>query len=226
MRDKQIDLLFKVLRTLQEKGILKHLVIAGSWCIYFYKFYFHQRSPIASLRTRDVDFLIPDPKSLSIEVNLPELMKSFGFAIDYRGEQGFIRLVHPELFIEFIVPEKGRGIEKAFPLPSLGLNAQALRFLDILYQKTVTLKMQRLKINLPDPACFLLHKIIIFIRHPDKKKKEKEIEQIERIFYLMQKENKLDYLKDIFLKLHPKWRSRIVNNLRSLNKKEIIDILQ
>jgi hypothetical protein len=92
--------------------------------------------------------------------------------------------------------------------------------------KTVTLEIQGLKINLPDPACFLLHKIIIFARRPEKDKKEKELEQIGRTFDLIQKENKVGCLKNIFLKLHPKWRSRIINNLSILNKKEIIDIFQ
>lgn len=127
MENKQINLLFKVLRILEDKGVLKHLVVAGSWCIYFYKFYFRKRKPIASLRTRDVDFLIPDPKSLKTGIDLPEILKSFGFIVDHRGEYGFIRLVHPELFIEFLVPERGKGFNKAFPLPQLGLNAQALR---------------------------------------------------------------------------------------------------
>jgi len=156
---KQADLLFKILRLLEKEGVLKHLIIAGSWCLYFYKFYYNKKQPIVSLRTRDVDFLLPDPKSITKEVNLPELLKDLGFVIDYRGEQGYIRLVHPSIFIEFLVPERGKGFGKAFPLPKLGLNAHALRFIDILYIKTITVKIRDVKVRLPNPACFLLHKI-------------------------------------------------------------------
>ena len=226
MQDKQINLLFKVLHALQEKGALKHFIVVGSWCIYFYRFYFHKRNPIASLRTRDVDFLVPKPESMDTKIDLPALLNSFGFVIDYRGEQGFIRLVHPEFFIEFLVPKKGRGIEKAFSLPSLGLNAQALRFLDILYLKTITLEMKGIKIKLPDPTCFLLHKIIIFVRRPEKEKREKELEQINRMFDFLQKENKLNSLKKTFIMLHPKWCKKVINNLKLLNKDEIIATLQ
>lgn len=226
MEDKQINLLFKVLRILDEKGVLRHLVIAGSWCIFFYKFYFHKKQPIASLRTRDVDFLVPDPKSLKANVDLPELFKSLGFLVDYRGEQGYIRLVHPEIFIEFLVPEKGKGIDKAFPLPKLGLNAQALRFMDILYLNTVTLETRGIKIKLPHPACFILHKIIIFTRRSGKEKKVKEVEQIDRMLDLLKKENKTNSLKRFFLKLHPKWRKRVINNLKILNKNDIVNLLQ
>lgn len=226
MENKQINLLFKVLRILDKQGVLNHLVIAGSWCIYFYKFYFHQKQPVASLRTRDVDFLVPDPKSLKIEANLPELLKSLGFIIDYRGKQGYIRLVHPEFFLEFLVPEKGRGREKAFPLHSLGLNAQALRFLDILYLKTVVVETRGVKVKLPHPACFVLHKIIVFTRRPEKDKKAKEIEQIGRMLALLEDKKQLNTLKRYFRKLHPQWQKKVVNNLRKLNKDTIIDILQ
>jgi len=201
---KQANLLFKILRLLEKEGVLKHLIIAGSWCLYFYKYYYNKKQPIVSLRTRDVDFLLPDPKSITKEVNLPELLKDLGFVIDYRGEQGYIRLVHPSIFIKFLVPEKGKGFDKAFPLPKLGLNAQALRFIDILYIKTITVKIKDVKVRLPNPACFLLHKIIIFKRRTEKDKRSKDIEQIERMLDFLKNENKLSSLKIIYTALHPK----------------------
>ena len=170
--------------------------------------------------------MLPDPKAITKEVNLPELLKELGFVIDYRGEQGYIRLVHPAVFIEFLVPERGRGFDKAFPLPKLGLNAQALRFIDILYIKTIIVKARDIKVKLPHPACFLLHKIIIFKRRPEKDKRSKEKEQIERMLDFLKDENKLHSLKRIFTVLHPKWRKRIIDNLKDFNKEEIIDILQ
>ncbi|OIP13299.1 MAG: hypothetical protein COS15_02850 [Caldiserica bacterium CG02_land_8_20_14_3_00_36_38] len=226
MGQKQVNLLFKVLKILQKEGVLKHLVVAGSWCLYFYQFYFEKQQPIASLRTRDVDFLIPEPSSIKLKINLPDLLKDLGFVTDFRGEEGYIRLIHPEFFIEFLVPEKGRSFAKTFPLPQLGMNAQALRFMDILYLETITLKVQGVKIKLPHPACFLLHKIIIYTRRPEVEKRAKEIEQINRMLDFLTKEDEFHSLKMVFLKLHKKWRIRVINNLKNLNKKEIIDILQ
>ena len=226
MENKQIELLFKVLKILEREGVLKHIIVVGSWCMFFYTLYFQKKQPIATLRTRDVDFLVPNPNYLKKNVDLPELLKSLGFLIDYRGEQGYIRLVHPEFFLEFLVPEKGRGIDKAFPLPKLGLNAQALRFMDILYLKTVFLETRGIKIRLPHPACFTLHKIIIFTRRPEKKKKEKEIEQVERMLNLLEEENLRNSLKRFFLKLHPKWQKKVINNLKILDKNDIAGFLQ
>jgi len=106
------------------------------------------------------------------------------------------------------------------------LNAQALRFMDILYLKTVTLETRGIKIKLPHPACFVLHKIIIFTRRPEKEKREKEVEQIDRMLDLLGKEGKANTLKKFFIKLHPKWRKKIINNLKILNKNNIIELLQ
>ncbi len=226
MENKQISLLFKVLKIFQKEGVLRHLLVAGSWCLYFYQFYFDKQQPIATLRTRDVDFLIPEPSSMKIKINLPELLKDLGFVTDFRGEEGYIRLIHPEFFIEFLVTEKGRSLTKAVPLPQLGMNAQALRFMDILYLETITLKVKGVEIRLPHPACFLLHKIIIYNRRPETEKRAKEIEQINRILDFLEKEDGLCSLKRVFLKLHEKWRTKVINNLENLEKKEIINILQ
>lgn len=226
MERKQVNLLFKILGLLEKEGVLKHLIIIGSWSLYFYKFYYNKKQPIVSLRTRDVDFLLPDPKLITKKVDLPELLKDLGFVIDFRGNQGYMRLVHPSVFIEFLVPERGKGFDKAFALPQLGLNAQALRFIDILYMKTIAVKVRNTRIRLPHPASFLLHKIIIFNRRTDKDKRLTDIEQIERLLDFFKKEKKLRSLKIMYTSLHPKWQKRLIKNLKDLEKEEIIEVLQ
>jgi len=44
-----------------EQYILKHVVLAGSWCTLFYEKYFAGTKYAATLKTRDIDFLIPRP---------------------------------------------------------------------------------------------------------------------------------------------------------------------
>jgi hypothetical protein len=226
MEQKQVNLLLKVLKILEEQGLLKDLIVAGSWCLYFYKFFFHKKRPIATLRTRDIDFIVPEPKDLKAEIDLPELLKSLGFIIDFQGSAGFVRLVHPEFFIEFLVPERGRAYNKAYPLPSLKVNAQALRFLDVLYIKTISVDFKGVKLRLPHPACFLLHKIIIYKRRPRRDKRLKEIEQIERLSTFLEKQDNFRSVKRNFAKLHPKWQTRVLSNLRDLRQDKLLQSLQ
>lgn len=226
MEQKQVNLLLKVLKILQREGLLKDLIVGGSWCLYFYKFYFRKKRPIATLRTRDIDFIVPQPKSLKTKIDLPELLKSLGFVTDFQGRGGFIRLVHPEFFIEFLVPERGRPYNKAYPLPMLSVNAQALRFLDVLYIKTISVDFKGVKLRLPHPACFLLHKIIIYKRRPQRNKRLKEIEQIERLLTFLQEQDNFRSVKRTFAKLHPKWQTRVLSNLKDLGQNKLIQALQ
>jgi len=226
MQQKQVNLLLKVLKILQQQGVLKDLVVGGSWCLYFYKFFFHRKKAIATLRTRDIDFIVPEPKSLKTKIDLPELLKSLGFVIDFQGRGGFIRLVHPEFFIEFLVPEKGRACSKAYPLPSLKVNAQPLRFLDVLYIKTIGVDFKGVKLALPHPACFLLHKIIIYKRRPRRDKRLKEIEQIKRLSNFLQNQDNFRSVKRNFAKLHPKWQTRVLRNLKDLGQDKLTQTLQ
>lgn len=211
---------------LQQQGLLEHLIVAGSWCIYFYKFYYNRKQPIATLRTRDVDFFIPSPRSIKIEVDLPELLEHLGFIIDFQGRAGYIRFVHPDLFIEFLVPERGRAADKPYPLKQLKINAQALRFLDILQIRTVEVNIKDIQLTLPHPSCFVLHKVIIYKRRPKEEKRERDIEQIKRMLSFIQKQNELDSLTEIYSQLHKKWQKTIVSNLIDIGHVEIATLLQ
>lgn len=59
--EKQYDLCLEVLRRLQKVGVLREVMIIGSWCIYFYRNYFSDIDYTSSIRTRDIDFLVPIP---------------------------------------------------------------------------------------------------------------------------------------------------------------------
>ena len=132
MEKKQYEICIEVLKKLGQKKVLEYIILIGSWCIYFYKYYFENSDYNSFIRTRDIDFLVPIPFKLKEKVDVKETLEDLGFVIDFRGSKGYIRLIHPDLFVEFLVPERGRGLDKPYPLPQLGLNAQALRFLDFL----------------------------------------------------------------------------------------------
>ena len=226
MDRKQRNLLIKVLKLLQKEELLEHLIVAGSWCLYFYKFYYNKRQSIATLRTRDVDFFIPSPKAIKIEVDLPELLEHLGFITDFQGRAGYIRFVHPELFIEFLVPEKGRPITKPYKLKQLKINAQALRFLEVLQIRTVNIKVKDIELTLPHPSCFVLHKILVYKRRPKKNKRAKDIEQIIRVLDFLQKQREFDSLAEVYSQLYSKWQNKIIANLKEIDQADIAEFLK
>lgn len=166
MEKKQSDLCLEILRRFHKAGILDDFILIGSWCVYFYRDYFVNVPYIdqTAIKTRDIDFLIDAPLKIKRQVNIPELLKDLGFVTIYRGNKGYIKLDHPDLILEFLVPEKGKGTDKPVPLPKLGVNAVALRFLSFLSGNTVNVKVEDFHVTLPHPVNFALHKLIIFQR--------------------------------------------------------------
>ena len=174
MEKSQYDLCIEVLRRLDKVGVLKDIVLVGSWCTLFYKEFFGQKNYTASLTTRDIDLLIPLPGDIRVKADVAALLKDLGFIVGFTGSQGYIRLEHPQLIVEFLVPEKGRGSDKPYSLPQLGLNAQSLRFMEFLSLNTITSNVGPVEITLPHPANYALHKLLVMTRRHDQGKKEKD----------------------------------------------------
>ena len=149
MEKKQYELCVEVLRRLNKAGVLKDLILVGSWCIPFYKDYFKTIKYATTIRTRDVDFMVPGHINIKTKVDVAELLKDLGFVVGFQGREGYIRLEHPDLAIEFLVPEKGRGLNKPFPLKELGVNAQPLRYLNLLTLDIIYAEVDGMKVSLP-----------------------------------------------------------------------------
>ena len=162
---------------MKREGILDKIMLVGSWCILLYEDYFKGKSILPILRTRDLEFLFPVPLNLDRKTDLYDLLKDLGFVLDYKGEQGYIIFEHPDLILEFLVPARGRGSDKPFPLDQLGINAQALRFMDALTRDPIHIQFNDVTVTLPHPVDFALHKLFIAGQRKDKDKAEKDRSQ-------------------------------------------------
>lgn len=226
MEKKQYELCLEVLRRLSRVRVLNNIVLIGSWCIPFYKEYFAKAKYVPSIKTRDIDFLIPVPSRIKKKVDIPKLVKDLGFVIGFKGPQGYIRLEHPKLFIEFLVPEKGEGTDKPYPLPKLGVNAVALRFLNFLSDNTINVKVEDFYLTLPHPANFSLHKLIVFQRRIRKDKAIKDRNIAIRILKALINRGEGNIINEVFDSVPQKWQKKIVKGLEEAKEKEILDILR
>lgn len=227
MEKKQSELCFEILRRFHKAGILDELILIGSWCVYFYKDYFSGIPYIdqAAIKTRDIDFLIDSPSRIRHNVNIPELLKDLGFVTIYRGSRGYIKLDHPDLILEFLVPEKGRGTDKPIPLPKLGMNAVALRFLSLLIDNIIKVKVEDFNVFLPHTANFALHKLIIFQRRFKEEKAIKDRNTAVEILKALINKGEAEIIRQVFTSLLPKWQKKIIHGLGEIKGKEIINIL-
>jgi hypothetical protein len=70
----QYELCTAVLRRLDGVGVLKHIVLVGSWCTVLYRDYFASPAYTPSLRTRDIDLLLPRPSAITSRTDVADLL--------------------------------------------------------------------------------------------------------------------------------------------------------
>ncbi len=224
----QYKLLQEVLLRLDRFKVLDDLVLVGGWCVYFYREYYFKKSFISPFRTPDLDFLVPYPDRLQSQADIPGLLEDLGFVQDFRGEQGYLQLSHPDLRIEFLVHEKGRGLAGPVALKAWKMNAQPLRFMDMLLSRTVELKVDRVRIRVPHPACFSFQKLIISSRRTGRSAHKAENDRkaaIEVLGELMRKKDEEWMIKDVFSKLGQKQQKQILDMLGHGGAEDICSFL-
>ncbi|MFC1762676.1 GSU2403 family nucleotidyltransferase fold protein [Planctomycetota bacterium] len=225
MEKSQFDLCIEVLRRLDRAGVLSHVVLAGSWCTLFYQDCFSNVDYAPALRTRDLDLVIPRPSKMATHTDVAELLKDLGFIVGFTGSQGYIRLEHPQLIVEFLVPERGRPSEKPFALPQLGLNAQPLRFLDYLAQNTFTTTVQEINLTIPHPAHFALHKLVVLSRRPTLEKQEKDKASAIRLLTALLDDNQAEVIKEAFQAMPRRWQTKVRQQLTAPLDAPILELL-
>lgn len=224
--EKRYALFLEVLRRFQAAGLLKELILIGRWCQHFYRSYFTGLRYTPTIRTRDIDFLVPVPFRFKNKVDVEELLRDEGFVVTFSGGAGYMKLMHPDLIVEFLVPEKGKGSDRPYPLPQLSMNAQPLRFLDYLLQNTIRIEAEGLKINVPHPAAFALHKLIISARRTKEEKLVKDRKEALAILTALVRKGDAGEIRKMFEKMPTGWRKKVLDALTETDNVEIMRILK
>ncbi|MDP8215431.1 MAG: GSU2403 family nucleotidyltransferase fold protein [Candidatus Euphemobacter frigidus] len=211
-------LFIKILKEFQEADALDSLILIGSWCQHFYRLYFNNSPEIPAIRTLDLDFLIPHRGKIKKDVNIPDVLTKLGFETTSNYPSGLIKFIHPDLSVEFLFPERGRGSNKPYEIKKLHINAQGLRFLTLLSENLMTISTDELKVTLPEPAAYVLHKFIIDRRRLKKDKSEKDLNTAKEIgeFLLDNPEQRIK-LKKIFNALPKKWQGKIKTSVKNIS---------
>lgn len=225
MPNKQYNVCADVLRRLHKTGVLDHVVLVGSWCLVLYREYFHDADTLPAVRTRDMDFLVPSATKPKTKMDIPVLLKDLGFITGLRGRAGVMLLEHPELLIEFLVPERGRGGKDVQDLPRLGVNAQPLRFMDVALSKTIQLPFEDIPVTAPHPAAFVLHKLLVAPRRASVEKRDKDLNAALMILDLLEKRKELPLVRSLLNGFPRPWQRSILNTLRENHRGAVAELL-
>jgi len=219
---KKYNLCLEVLRRMQGAGILNKILLVGSWCVFLYKDYFEEKTILPPLRTRDVEFLFPIPFHLKKSTDLYDLLKDLGFVLDYKGNEGYISFQHPELIMEFLAPARGKESDKPVAIDQLGINAQALRFVEALARDPIQLNFDDVTVTLPHPVDFALHKLLIAGRRKNKDKAEKDRNQAIALLRALIDAGEIDIIRSVYNGLPKPWQKTIRQELLALGEEQIL----
>jgi hypothetical protein len=211
----KFDLLLNVLRDLQSAGILRHVVLVGSWCQNFYRNLYGNPVEIPAARTLDADVLIPKRLPANTRGNIVQIMEKNDFAIEIDYPSGYHRFTHPDLKFEFLTDPGSKPDEQIYNFKQLGVTAQELRYMSIPLSYRTTIIYKDLSISLPEPEAFTLHKLIVCCL---RKKEEKAVKDIETARgMLMFFEGKMHHVKrihEIYGSFPKGWKKRVDDGLK------------
>lgn len=206
----------EILRILSRNAI--HATLIGSYCMPLYKEKWGMNLP--TIRTQDVDFLVPSPYR-GKEADVEKILSDVGFSIGFYPD-GSNYFTNGVFKVEFLVSKKGKGSDDVVYVKALKVKAISLRYLQMLIDNQVSLKMDGYSVLLPKPWVFAFHKILIIETRKLESKKEKDMLQALSILREVMKQpsdwNKsLSYLKTI----PASWAKRI----RAVIAERLLDFL-
>lgn len=226
MEETNYKLFDEILKRLDDRKLLDHLVVVGSWCNYIYRDYFKSDTYQSTIRTRDIDLLIILPIRMPEQVNFMDIIDDLGFVESLVGDEGYTRYVHPELIIEFLIEEKGKGFSKPVYIENLGVTPQPLRFLGLLESGKIKINFKGLSVYVPHPANFALHKLLISSRRKEGYKAEMDRRQGIKLLRDLINHGELSTLKSVISSIPKTWQKTIKRELKALGEGEILQRIE
>jgi len=174
------------------------------------------------MRTLDADFLVRRENSVQDKIDVPAILEEMGFVATFDRSSEWVVYDHPELRVEFLVPELGKGYDKARKIRQLGVTAQGLRYLNLLADHPRKLSYGGLPVVVPEPAAYALQKLIISERRKKAEKRERDLESaIAVLDYIESQSDEQDTMRRILKMLPRKW----VKEVERVAKKHNLDFL-
>jgi hypothetical protein len=165
---------------------------------------------LPTIKTHDVDFLVKAPYK-GKEVDIESVLKPLGFSIGFNPD-GSTYFTNGVFKVEFLTPERGKGIDKAVSIKPLKIKATPLRYLEMFFDQQIKIEKEDYTFLVPSPWIFAYHKILMSKKRKSIDKKEKDILQINTILREISKRPEMAKKAVSYLKtLPPKWEKDIKN---------------
>ena len=174
---------WRLIGALEQAGVLRHVMIVGTWAEWLYTDYFEQIAGVGEVRvdigkTHDIDVYFRD---YLVDIDGAERLKedlyNAGFlpGSEYKGT-----FFHGGIEVEFLAGTAGAG-EGIIEIPSVGINAERLADLSMLDPAWVEKRGYR--ICVPTPASYVTQKLDI---NPTRRPENKRSQDLRKVAVLLQ----------------------------------------
>lgn len=188
-------------------------------------------------KTMDVDFAhagrnISVALPANLEISVHDAITSLEMGLlpirEFSGRTGaqYRNPADPELRIDFVTPDVGRG--QVVDMPGLGIALEPLKFMEFSLEDTthgvVFAKSGACVVNLPDPARFAVHKLIVYGERPiaQRVKSIKDLEQAAALIQWHGDQDRSAHFREVWqdaLGRGPGWRRRAEQGRAALTKR-------
>jgi len=200
--------ILKILKALDQQGALKHLIIIGSWATLFYRDYFKDPNYHPTIRTTDIDFLIPKKPPRDLNLNLSETLKDLGFFEKFSND-GWVTFHKPEFDVEFLWPRLGPQSDEPKSVPELGINARPLRHMSDLTRQTIQCSFHGIEVILPHPVVYGIHKLIVSTHRTKDFKRDNDRQQAEMVLTTLSDPKDKTFFDQIYARLSKKEKKAV-----------------
>ncbi len=166
-----------LVKAINDNDLQNNMVLIGSWCEYFYQDLFE--SYITNMMTRDHDILIRRPVHKGDGFH--KTMTEMGFI--YFDNDGKSKYMKEDNEVEFLTTLT-RNYDHLYKFPNIKLTAECLPYMDLIENNLIEVYLDDMKVLIPSPPAYVLHKLIINQTRKEEKK-NKDIGSVSRLIVNM-----------------------------------------
>jgi hypothetical protein len=159
----------------------------------------------------DLDILVPRDIQVQKPIDIPVILKSIGFDEVFSRLSGDSKFVHPEMEVEFLIADYGKGSAGPYNITNLNVLAQGLRYLSLVYDYSITIDYNSIPIRVPEPSAFVLLKYLVSTKRKDPGKKIKDLKTAKELgAFIITSDEQRDKLEKVFNAMHDKWKKDLL----------------
>ena len=197
----------RVFEVLEQSGAFRaSAIIVGSHAFSAYANMLGIKWTTTLTKTQDIDFegdnrialALYEDNTVKADVATDNINSDLGFTrilqLNHKHPSTSFSIRKKELHVDIFTPMIGKPVDKPILINSLNTYAQPLRFLDYLFESVVpavVIYNAGVLINVPQPARFALHKLVISQRRVNIKnnlKAKKDIKQASALLHILAKD--------------------------------------